>query len=104
MHLTKKRPPAFAGGLFRKCAKLLLARDELEQVHAAIAVAPLVVVPAHELEEAAVQSDATAGVEDRAVRIVDKVTTDHFVGGITEDPLEIGLTRLLHRGADLLVA
>src|SRR5262245_28949777 len=40
-----------------------LGDHELEQVHAAVRVAPLVVVPAHQLEEPAVQLDARAGVE-----------------------------------------
>ena len=36
----------------------------LEQIDAAVAVAPFVVVPADELEEGAVQLDAAAGIED----------------------------------------
>ena len=44
----------------------------LQQVHAAVAVAPLVVVPADQLEEPAVQLDAAAGVEDTRRRVVDE--------------------------------
>ena len=41
------------------------------QVDDAVAVAPLVVVPAHDLEEVGVQFDAGAGVEDGAARVAD---------------------------------
>jgi hypothetical protein len=50
-----------------------LLHEIAHEIDAAVRVAPLVVVPAHELEELAVQLDAAAGVEDRAVRIVDEV-------------------------------
>src|SRR5438128_1852461 len=43
---------------------LPLADHVAQQIDAAMGVAPLVVVPAHQLEEAAVQLDARAGVED----------------------------------------
>src|SRR4051794_32430498 len=82
----------------------LLAGDVLHEVDAAVAVAPLVVIPAHELEELAVQLEAAAGVEDGAVRIVDEVGRDHFITGVGKDALEIRLAGLLHRGADFLVA
>src|SRR6266545_8303074 len=47
-----------------------------QQIDTAVRVAPLVVVPANELEEATVQLDARAGVEDARVLIVDEVAGD----------------------------
>ena len=78
--------------------------DVANEIDAAVAVAPLVVVPAHQLEEAAVQLDAAAGVEDARVRVVDEVGRDDLVVGVGQDALQVRLARLLHRGADLLVA
>ena len=43
---------------------LLLANHVTQQIDAAVGVAPFVVVPADQLEEAVVQLDAAAGVED----------------------------------------
>ena len=59
----------------RDCAvgSLQALADFLEQVNGAAAITPLVVVPAHKLEELLVQLDATAG--SRISGLVDKVRT-----------------------------
>ena len=49
-----------------------LVDDELHQVANAVAVAPLVVVPTHELEEAAVEFHAGGGVVAQRLCCVDK--------------------------------
>src|SRR5690606_29116844 len=50
-----------------------------EQVDAAVRVAPLVVVPAHELEEVAVELDRRAGIVDARTRVVDEVGGDDLL-------------------------
>ena len=75
----------------------------LEEIDAAVAVAPLVVVPADQLEEPLVQADARARVEDAGGWAVDEVGRDHFILGVFQDVLEVGLGGLFHGGADLLV-
>src|SRR5262249_49447748 len=72
------------------------AYHEAQQVHTAVRVAPLVVVPADQLEEAAVQLDTRARVEDARRRVVDEVAGDHLVVGVGQDPLEVRLARPLH--------
>ena len=47
------------------CCVLELGGDRLREVDHTIAVAPLVVVPAHQLEKVLVELDRAAGVEDR---------------------------------------
>ena len=86
------------------CIADFLANDLLQEIDGAVAVAPLVVIPTDQLEEALVKLDAAAGVEDRRVRVVDEVRGDHLVGRVGEDALEISLAGVLHRGADFLVA
>src|SRR5206468_11634234 len=75
-----------------------------EQVGHAATVPPLVVVPAHELEEAFVQLDARAGVVNGRGGAVDEVAAHHFVGGVFEDAFEVGFCGLFHRSGDGRVA
>src|SRR3954466_7227169 len=56
-----------------------LRRHHLRQFRHAAGIAPLVVVPADELEEVLVQFDGAAAVEDRRARIVDEVGGDDLV-------------------------
>src|SRR5206468_3018024 len=63
-----------------------------------------VVVPRDELEELWIELDAGAGVEDGRVLVVDEIRRDHFVTRVSEDVLEVGFARALHRLADFLVA
>src|SRR5262245_29794775 len=70
-----------------------------QKVNAAMAVAPLVVVPAHNLEEPllAFQVVLKCGeaVVDAAAGIVNEVGTDQFFVAVAEDVLEIALAGLL---------
>src|SRR5260221_8472207 len=70
-------------------AMSLLSDHVLEQVHAAIRVTPLVVVPADELEESAVQLDAAARVKNARMRVVNEVARHHLIGGVRENALEV---------------
>src|SRR5690606_7007503 len=63
-------------------ASQALADHVREQVDAAVRVAPLVVVPAHELEEVAVELDRRARVVDARPRIVDEVGGDDLILGV----------------------
>src|SRR5205814_5548992 len=84
-------------------ADLQHLRDhELGQLRHAAGVAPLVVVPADELEEVLVELDAAAGVEDRGAAVVDEVARDDLVLGVAHDVFQIGLGGLLHRALDLV--
>src|SRR5437763_9690939 len=76
----------------------------LQQISHAIAVAPFVVVPAHQLEEALVQFDPGAFVENRGSRAVNEIRADDFVFREFEEALEITLAGFLHRRRDFLVA
>src|SRR5438477_4360221 len=75
----------------------------LDQIHATIGITPFVVVPANELEEAFVELDAGAGVENAGMGVVDEVGRHHLVARVSEDALEIGLTGFLESRADLFV-
>jgi hypothetical protein len=63
------------------------------QIHDAVAVAPFVVVPAHQLEEALFALEIVLqrgqAVVDRRARIVDEVGGDQFLLGDAENALEI---------------
>src|SRR4030095_8831446 len=77
--------------------------DVANEIDTAQAVAPLVVVPANQFEEALVYADAGASVEDTRMAVVNEISRDNFVIGISEDAFEVSLARLLHGGADFLV-
>src|SRR5436190_18999647 len=79
-----------------------LRDHHLRQLRHAAGVAPLVVVPADELEEVLVELDAAARVEDREAADVDEVAGDDLVLGVAQDALEVGLGGLLHRALDLV--
>ena len=76
----------------------------LDQIAHAIAIAPFVVVPAHELEEALVQLDTGAGVVDGRSFRMDEVGADHFVVRVFKNALEVSLAGFFERGGDFLVA
>jgi len=60
-------------------------RHVAEQVEHTTAVAPLVVVPADELDEVLVQADAGLGVEDGRGRVTVQVAGDEVVLAILKD-------------------
>src|SRR4051794_21846132 len=60
--------------------------DLLRQLHDAVRVAPLVVVPGHDLHEPALEDHRQRCVEDRRVRGLDDVGGDDRVGAVLQDP------------------
>src|SRR5581483_4205371 len=76
--------------------------DLLQEFDAAVAVAPLVIVPRDELEKPVVELDRRTGVKNRRSLAMDKVAGGDFLVGIFEDALKIGLGGLFQRGADFL--
>src|SRR5262245_47681453 len=103
--MTTRRP--FSGtsvmDFFIRNSRGEFLKQLLEQIDAATAITPLVVVPAHELEEFAVQLNAAAGVEDARASVVNEVGRDHLVLAVTENALEVCLACLLHSRANLLI-
>src|SRR5690242_13903387 len=83
---------------------LALANHVAQQIDAAVGVAPFVVVPANELEEAIIQLDSRAGVEDAGVLVVDEVAGHDLIARVSEYVLQVRLARFFHGGADFLVA
>ncbi len=87
----------------RADATLLRGRHVDDQVHELVGIAPLVVVPGHDLDEVGVQHDAGARVEDRRARVVDEVGGNHLFLGVAQDALQLALGGGLHRGLDRVV-
>src|ERR1700759_2807917 len=79
-------------------------QDVLQQIDTSIRIAPFVIVPADQFEESTVQPHAGRAIEDARVRAVEKICRDNLILRICQNPLEIGLAGLFHRGADVLVA
>ena len=77
---------------------------ELEQVSHAIGVAPLVVVPADELEEVFVQLHAGALIVDARVGAVNEVRAHDGILGVSQYAFEVGLARVFHVRRDFRVA
>ena len=75
-----------------------------KEIDAAVTVAPLVVVPADQLEKSFIEADSGAGIKNTGGLAVNEVGGDNFVRGVFQDALEVGLAGLLHGGGDLLVA
>ena len=74
-----------------------------EEVHDAVGVAPLIVVPRDELDKGLVKSDTGLGVEGGGSLAADEVRGDDVLVGVGDDALELALRGLLDGGADLLV-
>ncbi|KAJ8531736.1 hypothetical protein ON010_g14226 [Phytophthora cinnamomi] len=70
------------------------------QVHEAVRVAPLVVVPRHQLHERVVKSNARVRVERARVLVVQEVVRHHLVLRVAEDAGQLALRRGLHGGLD----
>ena len=77
-----------------------LPLQEVEQICNAGRVAPLVVVPADDLDEVA-QADRLDSREDRAVGIATQVGRDQWQFRVAKDALERPVGSLLHGGIDL---
>src|SRR5581483_4713478 len=78
--------------------------DVFQQIANAVAVAPFVVIPTHQLEEAFVELDARTLVEDGREGAMYEVAAHHFVIGVIQDAFEVGLAGLFHGRGDFLVA
>ncbi|GET90906.1 glyceraldehyde 3-phosphate dehydrogenase, glycosomal [Leishmania tarentolae] len=87
-------------------ARSVLGGHVAHQVHHAVRVGPLVVVPRHDLEEALLSRQVVLqgrlGVVDGAAVVVDKVGADELLIGEAEDALHVRLRRLLDGLVDLL--
>mmetsp|Transcript_3228 Transcript_3228/g.3973 ORF Transcript_3228/g.3973 Transcript_3228/m.3973 type:complete len:359 (-) Transcript_3228:18-1094(-) len=77
-----------------------------QQIHHTVGVAPLVVVPRHDLEEALLALQVVLqgglGVVDGGVHVVDEIRRDQLLISEGKDALHVGLGCLLHQGIDLL--
>ena len=73
------------------------------QVDHSVGVAPLVVVPGDDLDEAVVESDAGVGVEDGGAGIGGEVLGDDLVLSVSEETLELALRGSLDALLDLFV-
>mmetsp|Transcript_70223 Transcript_70223/g.146982 ORF Transcript_70223/g.146982 Transcript_70223/m.146982 type:complete len:360 (+) Transcript_70223:982-2061(+) len=72
------------------------------QVHQSVGVAPLVVVPGHQLQELVVQGDAGTLVEDGGEGASGEVGGDHLLVGEAQDAVHGALASLLDGSADVL--
>ena len=72
-----------------------------QHVKAAGGVSHFVVVPRHDLEEVAVEFDASTGVVDRRAGIADEVAADHFVFGVSKRAGHGAFGGSLHGGVDV---
>src|SRR6478609_956138 len=81
-----------------------LLRHHPNHLQALVRVAPLVVVPGHELDKGAVQGDARIGVEDGSARITAEICGDDLVLGVAQHALERAFGLRLEFRADFLVA
>ena len=72
-----------------------------DQVHDLVGVAPLVVVPGHDLHEGIGEGDAGLGVEDGGVGIMQEIAGNHGVLGVIQDAFQIAFGGGLHGFADL---
>src|SRR5687768_4510555 len=80
MLASPQKSPAMRG-LFLTCRRLP-ASDDLDHFQALVRVAPLVVVPADQLDEVVVERDAGFGVEDRGARVAAEIGGDDLVLGV----------------------
>eukprot|EP00976_Prorocentrum_cordatum_P067058 1178567-Prorocentrum_minimum.AAC.3 len=72
-------------------------------VHNAVAVAPLVVVPGHELNKVAGKRNACLGVHNARAGVTDEVGGHHVIGGEAKEALHLVLAGRLEGGHDLVV-
>src|SRR5690606_15656364 len=98
----KEKAPALPG-LSVPLPTLLLGGDDADHLQALVGVAPLVVVPGHQLDEGRVELDAGVGIEDRGAGVAAAVGGDHLVLGVAEDALQRAFALRLDLGLDLLV-
>merc|ERR1719488_86278 len=92
------RPRIVGGGLVAERV------DVHRQLNEAVGVAPLVVVPRHELDEGAREGDARARVEDGRAAVALEVSGDELLVGVAHNALVLGRLGLgLDEGLDLVV-
>mmetsp|Transcript_49934 Transcript_49934/g.82173 ORF Transcript_49934/g.82173 Transcript_49934/m.82173 type:complete len:458 (-) Transcript_49934:7-1380(-) len=90
--------------LFRTTSGLgILSSHVLDQVHHTGGVAPLVVIPAHNLHEGRIQHDAGLGIEGAGDWAGLEVSGHQGLIGVAKEALHVTLRSLLHLSANLLV-
>lgn len=67
-----------------------------EKIDAAVAVTPLVIVPADQLEKSLIEADAGGGVEDAGVLAMNEIGRNHFVRSVFEDAFQVGFGGFFH--------
>mmetsp|Transcript_22987 Transcript_22987/g.70400 ORF Transcript_22987/g.70400 Transcript_22987/m.70400 type:complete len:261 (-) Transcript_22987:411-1193(-) len=84
---------------------LVAARVDVHgELNKTVGVAPLVVVPRHELDEGVVEANASLGIEGRRRRVGDEVVGNNLLISVGHDALVLGLlTALLDELADFVV-
>jgi len=88
----------------RRCLRVVLLVDVLDEIDHSVTVAILVIIPGHELDKVVVERDAGPCVEDGAIAARVEVGRDDLVLGVVQDALErAGLGRRLHYRLDLVV-
>merc|ERR1719422_1314078 len=66
------------------------------QIDQAIRIAPLVVIPGHQLHKVIIQSNASVHIEDRRGLAANKISRDHFVLCPIQDSFHVTSGGLLH--------
>src|SRR5262245_3221500 len=80
------------------------ANHVLQEIRYTTTVAPLVVIPAHELEKTLVQFDTRSRIKDRGGLAMNEIAADNFVLSVVEDIFQICLAGPLHCSRDFLIA
>src|SRR3546814_8007704 len=80
---TQRKSPAVRGFFFTISGNGLL-RHHPHHLQALVRIAPLVVVPAHQLDEGGVERDAGFGVAERGAGVAAEMGGDDLVLGVAE--------------------
>ena len=97
--IDERYPPETSGLILEP-----LLNDVTNEVANAIAVTPFIVVPAHQFEEAIIELDTGALVEDRTRLGVDEIGAHDFIFRVFQHTFQIGFAGALDGGGNLLVA
>merc|ERR1719422_1707039 len=73
------------------------------QIDQAIRIAPLVVIPGHQLHKVVVQRNASAHIEDRRGLAANKICRHHFILCPVQDSCHVTSGGLLHRCNDVVI-
>ena len=89
--------------VFQMSSLGIFASHVIDQIHNAVGVPVLIVIPRHQLDKGAGEHDASLGIKDGGMSVSHKVGRNNLVFSVFQESFHWSISCLLDLGADLII-